>query len=327
MLSRPQSTETAYAVPALAPTRPPAVVTPLRRPGFPPRLGDDLIVAVATAEDVASGLARVVPMLRRAGGAARVEWWRLLDDGSAMRLETSDGSGSGSRTPFSLGPLGALVVVGDLMPRDLVEALEPLVAFVRRRGTEERLAERAAALAREIEAVRDFAALVAHDVKAPLLAILRGGDPALEATRALELVDSVLAAARPRTAGHCTVSDCLDDVLRDLGAIEARVVAGVSPALPMAAAALRLVLRNLVANAIAAGATDIRISGTDACGASTLTVDDDGIGLTDPSAYRTGSGLGLKLCEQVVVRCGGELRLEPRPSGGTRASLVFGGDR
>jgi signal transduction histidine kinase len=319
--------ETAYSAPrpafppSAATATAPAVVTPLRRSERPPRFADELIVAVATADDMVAGLARVVPMLRRAGRATRVEWWRPDAGGSSMRLESADGSGHGRRTAFSLGPAGALVVAGDAP--GLASALDRVVPFIRRRWTEEQLANHATAVIRQNEALEDFAAFVAHDLKGPLHAVLRGGDPEAEAARALEVVDSVLAAVRTETAGASTTTDCLDEAVRDLGATEVRVVVDPSPVLPVSPGALRLVLRNLLANAVAAGASQIRISGLESGGASTLTVDDDGAGLDAPEAYRGGSGIGLKLCERLLARCGGELSLEPRPSGGTRASLVF----
>jgi hypothetical protein len=56
--------------------------------------------------------------------------------------------------------------------------------------TEEQLAEHVSRLARKTEALDDFAALVAHDVKSSLLDALRDNDPGKGLTRALELVDS-----------------------------------------------------------------------------------------------------------------------------------------
>jgi hypothetical protein len=45
-----------------------------------PGLGDRVIVEFAAADDVRSGMARVVAMLRRGGGAGRVEWWSPTDN-------------------------------------------------------------------------------------------------------------------------------------------------------------------------------------------------------------------------------------------------------
>jgi signal transduction histidine kinase len=57
-------------------------------------------------------------------------------------------------------------------------------ATARRMTTEDQLAEHVARLARKAEALDDFAALVAHDVKSSLLAALRDEDPREGLTRA-----------------------------------------------------------------------------------------------------------------------------------------------
>jgi signal transduction histidine kinase len=67
---------------------------------------------------------------------------------------------------------------------------------VHRRVTAEQLAEHAARLARKNEALEDFAALVAHDVKSSLLSVLMSDEPRKVLMRAVEIVDSILAATR-----------------------------------------------------------------------------------------------------------------------------------
>jgi hypothetical protein len=57
-------------------------------------------------------------------------------------------------------------------------------ATTTRMTTEEQLVEHVARLARKTEALDDFAALVAHDVKSSLLAALRDEDPREGLTRA-----------------------------------------------------------------------------------------------------------------------------------------------
>src|SRR5258705_3169732 len=67
---------------------------------------------------------------------------------------------------------------------------------LRDRFTAEQLADHAARLARKNEALEDFAALVAHDVKSSLICALTSDEPRKALLRALEIVDSVLAATR-----------------------------------------------------------------------------------------------------------------------------------
>ena len=74
---------------------------------------DRVILAFVTAESVAPGMGVVASLLRREGGAVRVEWWAPTEDGTALRLEAADGRSTAScRTAVPLGPAGALVVVG-----------------------------------------------------------------------------------------------------------------------------------------------------------------------------------------------------------------------
>lgn len=304
---------------------PDVVVTPIRREHAAPGLADQLILAVATADDVSSALKQVVAMLHRAGGAERVEWWRPERDGSSMQLETADGTGHGRRVAFPLGPLGALVVVGERSVPELASALPRLVPILRRRWTDEQLADHSGRLARRVESLEDFAALVAHELKSPLHAALLGGNAEAGVEKALELIDSLLEVARAEVAAETRTSaaDCLANALKDLGPIGARVVADLPHRIPISPATLRLLMRNLVANAVAAGSQTIHVRSTASPDRWTVTVADDGVGLDGGGRYTNGSGLGLNLCRRLAERLGGELELEPRPDRGTRATLMI----
>jgi hypothetical protein len=54
-------------------------------------LSGRVIVEFAAAEDVGSGMERVVPLLRRPGGVNRVEWWVAEENAAQPRPETADG--------------------------------------------------------------------------------------------------------------------------------------------------------------------------------------------------------------------------------------------
>jgi signal transduction histidine kinase len=293
-------------------------------------LAAELIADFSMAEDVSTGMLRVATRLGRVSGVERAEWWAPGEDGSSWKRRTSGCTGRGPRTAFPLGPVGALVVVGAGWTPQLTHDVMRLDPVVRRRWTEERLAAHAALLARRVEALEDFAALVAHELKAPLQAALLVGDPAGGAETALELVDSVLEAVRSESATEVSASPavCLGDALHDLGAVEAEVVASLPDEFPIPPAALRVILRNLVSNSLAAGARHIHVSAVAAEERSTLVVDDDGTGLEAPDRYATGSRLGLSLCARLAARFGGSLEIGPRARGGTRATLaVEGGER
>jgi signal transduction histidine kinase len=195
------------------------------------------------------------------------------------------------------------------------------------RRTAEQLAEHAARLARRNEALEDFAGLLAHDVKASLLSALRSDEPHRALTRALEVVDSVLEATRADRAesGAAQGADCVRQAVEDLGDIPAEVITTVTGEFPLPPDALRLVLRNLLANAVAAGAERIHVSAVAREDRRVVVVDDDGVGLAATQDYATGSQLGLALCRRLVARFGGVLELKPRATGGTRALLVLAG--
>jgi signal transduction histidine kinase len=193
--------------------------------------------------------------------------------------------------------------------------------------TEEQLVEHVARLARKTEALDDFAALVAHDVKSSLLVALLEEDPREGLTRALELVDSILVAVRADQGGTgvARLADCVQQAIADLGDSRTEIVTNVTGQFPIPPDALRLVLRNLLANAIAAGAKRIHVSALARGDQRILVVDDDGVGLATTDRYATGAQLGLRLCRRLVERCGCALELRPRAVRGTRAVIVAAG--
>ncbi len=196
-----------------------------------------------------------------------------------------------------------------------------------RTSTEEQLVEHVGRLARRTEALDDFAGLVAHDVRSALLNALRIEDPREGIGHALELVDSILEAVRADQAGVgvAQLAECVERATADLGAVPAEIVAGVTGVFPMPPDALRLVLRNLLSNAVAAGAERIHVSALARGDQRVLVVDDDGVGLASADHYATGAQLGLRLCRRLVERCGCGLELRPRAVRGTRAMIHAGG--
>src|SRR3954453_17680313 len=169
------------------------------------RLGFEL----ATAQELETGIACAVGLLRRACAAVRVEWWTPDDEGE-MRLVASDGAGAGQGRRVALGAAGGGGVVGCWDSR-LPTALARVAPIVRRRCAEERLARATMKLARRNQALEDFAALVAHELKTPLHAALVADDASSEVERALELVDSLLEAAHETGEGlFASVAVCLE---------------------------------------------------------------------------------------------------------------------
>jgi signal transduction histidine kinase len=282
---------------------------------FEPRVVDEL----ATAEDLASGMAEVSATVRRLAGAARVEWWAPADDG-ALALVAADGDGLGIRHELPLGRAGVFVLSGGHREPRLAAVLAQLEPIVRRRAAEERLAHVAVALARRNEALEDFAALVAHELKAPLHAALASGDASGCVGQALEVVEALLEVACVDAEAVDEATTVLKRAVDDLGAGRLEITAELDHAPPVPGAALRVIFRNLLANAAAAGARHVHVTASP----SAVHLDDDGIGLEAGDGYESGSGLGLELCRRLAARVGATIELTRRTTGGTRATLVLG---
>jgi len=287
------------------------------------RLERDLVLALATADDLASGMGRVADRIRRTAGAAGVEWWETGDDGT-LELAAATGIPRSPRHSLPLGSTGVFVIQGGVLDPRLQSALASLTPIVRRRAAEERLARTTVQLARRNEALEDFAALVAHELKTPLQAALVADDPSAPVEDALDLVDALLEAARNEPAERVfgSVAACLDQVVEDLGA-EVEITAHTETTMPLPCGPLRVILRNLLLNAVAARARHVHVAAVRSLHSWRLLVDDDGVGLAETERYAAGSGLGLSLCRRIAARFGGGLELEARPSGGTRATLEF----
>jgi signal transduction histidine kinase len=279
---------------------------------------------LATADDLAAGMAGVASLVRRASGSARVEWW-ATDESGAAELAATSGDGLGRREYFPIGRVGAVVTYGGCTDPRLAGALSRLEPIVRRRSAEERLARTTVELARRNEALEDFAALVAHELKAPLHAALVAGQASGSLEQAIDLVDGLLEAAQAEAyeGTFASAAEALEPVLVELQALDVETTAHLTTTLPLGAHALRVILRNLVSNAVAAGARHIDVTARRSPRSWQLVVDDDGVGLDD-DGYAGGSGLGLELCRRLAARFDGVLVLAPRRSGGTRATLAFG---
>jgi signal transduction histidine kinase len=286
-------------------------------------LEHDLVFTLATADDLAAGMRRVVERVRSESGAARVEWWADGDEG-VPELVAALGSPSGVRHNLPLERAGVFAFHGAFANAHIESAVISLAPIIMRRAAEERLARTTIRLAQRNEALEDFAALVAHELKTPLQAALGADDPSGPVEEAILLVDALLEASRthPRDAAFASVTESLEQAVEDLRA-EIEITADVATALPLTPGALRVILRNLLSNAVAAGASHVHVTAMQSSSTTRLHVDDDGLGLGGADRYSAGSGLGLSLCRRIAARFGGALELAARPSGGTRATLAL----
>ena len=278
---------------------------------------------LATADDLSSGMSRVVALIRAAAEAARVEWWTPSDDGGGRELVAAAGDGYDRYEEIPLGIAGTLVLFGGRLEPRRVAALATLEPIYRRRRAEERLARTLGQLAQRNEALEDFAALVAHELKSPLQAALVAADTSPWLEQALDLVEDLLETARgDGSESHAaSASAAFDRAVEDLRASEVEITADLNTMLPLPPTSLQVILRNLLANAVAAGARHIHVAAVQSARSWRLLIEDDGAGLEDVNAYAAGNGVGLALCRRIAARFGGALELAPRPSGGTRATL------
>ena len=189
----------------------------------------------------------------------------------------------------------------------------------------ERMADVTMRLARRNEALEDFAALVAHELKSPLETALLADEPRRWIDSALDLVESLLqAATESPDGGWASLSDCLAKAAYCLDPIQFTVAGEEDIRFPLPARSLSVILRNLLANAAAAQARRVEVFTTHRDGEWSLVVDDDGVGLgVHEDHYEHGSGVGLELCRRIAGRSGGRLELVPRSTGGTRAILTL----
>ena len=264
----------------------------------------------------------VLERVRHAAGAAGAEWWSA-DPTGAPRAVVSVGTAHGRRERVQLGPAGLLVIHGGRRDPEIEAVLRSLAPVVRRRASEERLAEAATQLATRNEALEEFATLVAHELKTPLHAALVADEPSDQVEEALQLVDTLLEAARARPTedAHSSIAEQLQSARESLP-VELQVSTELATSLPLPGVALETILRNLLANAVAAGARHVHVAAVRSKEWSRLSVDDDGAGLTDVDRYAAGSGLGLRLSRRIAARYGGVLSLTSRARG-ARATLAF----
>jgi signal transduction histidine kinase len=297
-----------------------ALAQTVEAPASPP-LDYALVVDLANASDLDSGLARVLSRARLSSGAARVEWWE------GEQFVAADGLGGGRRRQFDLGTFGAFVFYGGHLDFQLAAGLQALAPLLRRLRADETLATKAGELLRRNEVLDEFAGLVAHELKTPLHEALLADDPSQLVHEALDLVDALLRTARDARRFDAIESpaSCLESVVRDLGARAAdlEITFDLATSLPITAGALRIILRNFLTNALAAGTGHVHVTTLDS---RTLVVDDDGVGPTE-GGYESGTGLGLELCRRIARTFGARIELTPRRHGGARAMLAFGKPR
>src|SRR3954463_828811 len=204
--------------------------------------------------------------------------------------------------------------------------------------------------------LRDFAAVAAHDLREPLVAMrvmakLLGRRAGLGVEeqkmvelldagvqRATGLVDSILEYATAagdgagRTEVDCgeVVSEVVATLASQIERVDGRVEVGALPTVQVSRPGLVRVFQNLIANAFKfhnGDAPHVTVSAKDGEAGWEFSVRDNGIGLPKDSAIfemftrgggeHEGSGIGLATCRRIVAAHGGSIWAEPAPEGGS----------
>lgn len=186
------------------------------------------------------------------------------------------------------------------------------------------LADELAGLARAYADSQAFVSLLAHELRTRLRVIEQSlhhegfAEPARENTRSVQgLVEGLLELARGGSGGWADGESAMQSVLADLGDLHgAEVRVDSLPVLDIPQILLETVLRNLVTNALEAGATRVDVYAR-ADGAVCVVDDGPGVPLAkaavifEPySGKLGGADLGLTLCREILRRRGGEIWLE-----------------
>ena len=182
-------------------------------------LEHDALLALASADDLESAMEAVVESILGESAVERVEWW-AAGEGGSLELAAAAGRRAGISRSVPIGGAGTFVLHGD-DDAELDAALTALTPVIRRRAAERRLSQFAVQLARRNEALEDFAALVAHELKNPLQAALVADVPSRPVEDALALVDKLLEAARSESgpAELTSVEEPLAQALEDIAEI------------------------------------------------------------------------------------------------------------
>lgn len=199
---------------------------------------------------------------------------------------------------------------------------------------------------------------IGHDLKTPLAALrvriesVEDSDDrekmAATVDEMVTILDDILTLARLGKSGEAvqrthievlvqSVCEEFEDAGANVGfdSADARHVVGVRPVL------LRRALRNLIGNAVTYG-KQARVTLDSAAAHIAIHIDDLGPGIapdqidkmfepfsrtgTDRNRATGGSGLGLTIARAIARAHGGDVRLQNRPEGGLRASLVLPAD-
>ena len=180
------------------------------------------------------------------------------------------------------------------------------------------LVDELAGLARAYAESQAFVSLLAHELRTRLKvtewALCCAGEDGLGTAREnTRNVQELVTIARNNPG---KLSRVLDDLRADVELLEIEILASALPVVALPQGLLETVLRNLLSNALEAGASRVEVY---ARPDGTICVRDDGPGIPPEQATRIfgacsgkqgGAGLGLTLCREILRSRGAEIWLE-----------------
>ncbi|MCU4742306.1 PAS domain S-box protein [Natronoglomus mannanivorans] len=168
------------------------------------------------------------------------------------------------------------------------------------------------------------------------------------ADRMREMIEGLLEYSRIETRGEAfepvdldaVLEDVLDDIQVKIGESDAEITAESLPQVRGDAGQLRQVFQNLLSNAITYSGDEpprVHVSADRDGRQWTISVRDEGIGIDPSDADRifevfhrlhgreeySGAGIGLALCQRIVERHGGEIRVDSEPGEGATFSFTL----
>lgn len=286
-----------------------------------------------------------------------------LKDGFRQELRMADGS-SFVRTARRLGSGETLIVRQDVtVQRARLRQIEAL---------NRALAEKVRIATATNAELRAFAYATSHDLKSPLNSAIMLADLLLEEERLGErdalrdlisdlrgtlrgmsgLIDDVRLYTDTIVTGAPVVpcdlqamaEELVGTLTPDLQAAGAKVTVQGLPKIRGNAVQLRLLLSNLLDNALTFRAEDralrVDLSGFDGPEEAGFTIRDNGIGIDPvyhdrifqlfqklhPGTLYPGNGLGLPICQRIVLAHGGRIAVDSAPDRGAAFTVTFGKD-
>ena len=285
-------------------------------------------------------------------------------------LETAQGIDLGRNPKDGGDDLDHIVAEINGAKRRSTEALEALKKEVRtRRQVETDLRHRTEALENANREQAQFTYAISHDLKSPAntitmllqeLELVQAGslsaegqeilgDARMTVQRMTQLVEDILGYARTIEEGmqidtvdlNAVVHEILEDLRGDISNAGAEIVANALPVIEGNRAQLRMLMQNLIANAVKFRAPDRPPRVELACHPATgprwvkITVTDNGIGIAPQYHDKVfelfqrlhsygeydGSGMGLTLCKRVVTNHSGHIRIASRAGHGTTIEI------